>query len=748
MEQQRRVASARMAEIAGSAVVDIDRWVCRLGLKEAVDAAYNQAVADTDLMKLLQQYSNGVNYYLSNAKDLGVEIALLNVQPEPWTPKDTIRIITLVSWSLAGNWEEQLVRCYTLASLGPEQAALLEADAWAYDEKATYHRKRLADGVRDAFVSLAQLAEILPAWQEVKQQANLLPRRSGSNAWVISGVYTEAGKPILAADPHMPLSLPGFFYECHLKTGANNLNVAGAALAGIPGIIIGRNASFAWSITVAGAITAELRLERKADKPVRTIQHEIKVKGQATIIQTVAWGARGPLLSDGKDIMLPKPAEDACNVSLEWVGHRGDDAPGTLWAIWGLNRAQSVEELRNAAKEWGGPVLNLVWAEIEKKGGAFGWRVMGKIPARRNPVEGLLPAPAWESIGQWADGYIPADELPEEISPARGYVVSANNRMAPPDYPFVLSHEYMSAYRAERIEELVKTCIEQAKEGRHYTIESAQNIQVDQTSNSALALRNRITSTFAASSSLSVVHPLAEQALHLLQCWDGKLSADSAAGAMLKMTEDHLYRLIAKKLFGDDTVGRWLGVGHTPLNPSLMGHWRMREVILSLMVCLLPEFQAISAQDWQALVQEAFVAALDELSQQQGNIVAIWRWGQLHQLELVHPLVQAPLGQRLPPAMRVIKKLFMLSRGPFPLGGDEHTPWQASSYPVPAAQASNRRRLWVWGYQPAWRMIATDNGLYHGCLPGGVSGHGKSRWADNQLQDYLAGRLHQHSLYE
>ena len=69
----------------------------------------------------------------------------------------------------------------------------------------------------------------------------------GSNAWAVSGEWTESGKPLLANDPHLPFSIPSLWHQIHLKGG--ELNVSGVTLPGLPGVLIGHNQSIAWGIT-------------------------------------------------------------------------------------------------------------------------------------------------------------------------------------------------------------------------------------------------------------------------------------------------------------------------------------------------------------------------------------------------------------------------------------------------------------------------------------------------------------------
>ena len=69
----------------------------------------------------------------------------------------------------------------------------------------------------------------------------------GSNAWAISGAHSATGKPILANDPHLDFAIPSPWYLVHFE--APGLNVTGATIVGIPGVITGHNDRIAWGVT-------------------------------------------------------------------------------------------------------------------------------------------------------------------------------------------------------------------------------------------------------------------------------------------------------------------------------------------------------------------------------------------------------------------------------------------------------------------------------------------------------------------
>ena len=74
----------------------------------------------------------------------------------------------------------------------------------------------------------------------------------GSNNWVVSGDYTESGKPLVANDTHLSLSNPSVFHQVHLSTveAGGDYEVSGVQFAAAPGIALGTNGHVAWGATV------------------------------------------------------------------------------------------------------------------------------------------------------------------------------------------------------------------------------------------------------------------------------------------------------------------------------------------------------------------------------------------------------------------------------------------------------------------------------------------------------------------
>src|SRR4029079_18023363 len=92
--------------------------------------------------------------------------------------------------------------------------------------------------------------------------------------------------------------------------------------------------------------------------------------------------------------------------------------------------------------------------------------------------------PGWTAEHEW-DGWVPYEELPEARDPDRGFLVTANNRIAPDDYPHHITSDYLDGYRAQRIEELIDAQSE-------HDLQSFEAMQTDMVSAPGLATARRL----------------------------------------------------------------------------------------------------------------------------------------------------------------------------------------------------------------------------------------------------------------
>ena len=70
-----------------------------------------------------------------------------------------------------------------------------------------------------------------------------------SNNWVVSGEYTKSGKPMLACDPHLALSMPSTFAEHLFKFDGTGNYMFGIGLPGSLATVMGRSKYTAFGFT-------------------------------------------------------------------------------------------------------------------------------------------------------------------------------------------------------------------------------------------------------------------------------------------------------------------------------------------------------------------------------------------------------------------------------------------------------------------------------------------------------------------
>ena len=106
------------------------------------------------------------------------------------------------------------------------------------------------------------------------------------------------------------------------------------------------------------------------------------------------------------------------------------------------NRAGDCRTFREALRPWHVPTFSVVFADVD---GNIGYQATGRIPIRDEWERGYRPG--WDPSHQW-QGLIPFDEMPGVSNPPRGFVATANNRVAANDFPFPLAGTWSSGHRA------------------------------------------------------------------------------------------------------------------------------------------------------------------------------------------------------------------------------------------------------------------------------------------------------------
>jgi penicillin amidase len=511
---------------------------------------------------------------------------------------------------------------------------------------------------------------------------------------------------VLANDPHLPPIFPTIWYENHLVGG--RYNVAGFTMPGLPGVIIGHNERVAWGVTNAFPDIQDLYLERfHPDDPTlyevngqwrkaEIVEERIRVRGRAPVVERVTYTRHGPVVS----ALLPGEPRA---LALRWSCYQPHNH---LRAILESNRAGDWPSFRAALGHWGFPSQNVVYADVT---GTIGYMMPGKVPVR-SAGDGLVAAPGWSDDYEW-NGWIPFEELPARFNPVEGVIVTANNQVAGDAYPYLLTSEWLPHHRAARILELLRHLapLSLADHGR------IQNDTVSQVARRFLPLALPILEAAAPTMPGESV----TRALQLLRAWDYDARPESVAASIA-------YACLIR--FTEMTFERATG----PLAAILLGssgHEEFRsnpfhEMAYELVIRWLEDGPPVWLGEVASFLPPAFQSGLKALRQALGADIERWQWGRLHQVRFQHPLARIPGLGRLWKPMR------------FPAGGDGHCVNQSDFPPQfppePARIIASCRLLLDVG---DW-----DNSL--AALPGGQSGHLASPHYQDGLRPWLAGRYH------
>lgn len=668
MDFRRHVTSGRLAELFGESQLGTDAFLRTLGWREI--AEQEVAALDETTLSYYQSYADGVNAYLvdRDKADISLEYAVLGLQNahyeiEPWTPADSVAWLKAMAWDLRSNIETETERALLATTYTDEQVLELYPP-YPFDENPVIVPEitdvPAATETADAATAGIRWTEVADVVSAVSTLIGGTGEGIGSNSWVVAGDYTDTGMPLLANDPHLGASLPSVWYQaglrCSVVSDTCPFDVSGFSFSGVPGIIIGHNASIAWGFTNLTTDVVDLYIEKLdgdrywrdgqlVDLDTRT--ETLKVAGGEDVELTIRSTVHGPIVSGltadfdaiaddpvtgtaGATVTPTAEPEGETAVSIQWTALQ----PGTTaTAIFELNAATDFTGFRAAAEKFVVPAQNLIYADVT---GNIGYQTPGQLPIR-GAGDGSLPQPGWDSAYDW-QGYVPFADLPVAYNPDEGYIVTANNAIVDQNYPYFLTRDWDYGWRAARIDELLQRAIAEGP----VTAEVMRGIQADNQSEIGKTL-------ITVFENLRTGDEATDAALDLLRQWDAQNDADSSAAAFANVVWDEL----AQNLF---TRGR-----STPV--PLTSQSRQFLVVQNLLADPGSPWWTnteIGVSGQRDMLEASARSATEILTTAQGSNPLQWRWGTLHAITLTHETFGTS-------GIAPIEALF--NRGPFPVGG-------------------------------------------------------------------------------
>ena len=670
MEFQRRTVQGRLSEVAGAAAVLPDQYLRTLGLYRAAEASVDHL--SPEALAAFQAYAAGVNAALPRkGQPLPPEFFMLGVKPEDWKPADSVATLKAIAVQLSANAFQEILRLQLLQRMPPEKIRglnppLPQAALDAYLGYAPKPGSKFADAA-------AALDAIAPNLATI----------GASNNWVVGGNMTQSGLPMLANDPHLPLTVPGFWYLAHLSWPGGY--AVGGSVPGVPGIVSGRSAHVSWGLTTTGADTQDLYWETidpenslayltpTGSQRFETRREVIKVRFGADRTIRVRSTRNGPVLpTDEPRLKALVPEGHA--LSLKWPALSPEDRTGeTLLRIMEAPDA-SPETIREIFAPYNAPIQSFVYADTK---GHTGLILPGRIPVRapENLVAGLLPSDGRKSTHDWR-GFLTGDDAPSWTGGADDVFVTANNNVVPPGYKPMIAQDFDPEYRARRIKELLAS-----HQGKH-DVDSFRQVQLDAAERFAMdALPGLLDLARSGGEDL-------QPALKLLADWDRHMRTDAAAPLVFAGWMRALLQSLFEDEAGDLFKQMW---GDRPNFLAAVAAGEPDAVLLC------DDTRTSPRETCAAIASQSLRAALSDLKSRYGNDMTAWRWGAAHRATFSH----TPFG-----FIPVLSSLFGFSHE---IGGGNSTVQRAAyrysnANPFAAVHGS--------GYRGIYDMGAEEKSLF------------------------------------
>ncbi len=444
-------------------------------------------------------------------------------------------------------------------------------------------------------------SESTPSFEVAREQA-LLGRllaglsRSGSNSFAIAPGKTRDGGAILANDPHLGIFAPNVWLIAGIKSPS--YHAVGLMAPGLPIFAIGRNPWIAWGGTNMRAASSELYdVSGLAPDQIREREESIAIRWWFDRKVTVRETPWGPILSDA-----PQLAElTGPDFALRWSGHLASDE---ITAVLKASRARDFQEFRAAFTGFATPGQNMLYADAR---GNIGQVMAVRLPNRNGlPPEDVILSPKSREAA-WQD-LVGVLDLPFSLNPAKGYLASANNR--PTQGETQIGYFFSPNDRVDRLSQLL--------EGRSdLDLDAVRTIQRDVYMESSVALRNVLLEKIAALDLAAQLSERERAVVHLLRDWDGHYRATSRGALAFELVRDAFTRQFYEISFGEQDWAAFANVG------------RIKSLLR----------EDVERADPGAL-SRALIAALQAAAE---RIDDFETWGDMHRLELSHPLAFLPL---------------------------------------------------------------------------------------------------------
>ena len=686
MDLQTLSAAGRASEIVGDVALTHDREFRRLGMVYAAENSLRVMEADPATKAICDAYTAGVNAYIGNLteSELPIEYKLIGYKPEPWSNFRTALFLKYMSYDLAAH-ETDFEMTNAKQFFSPEDFNLLYPAI--QDSLDPIIPAGTIFNITGQLPVKPATADSLYFNQLVNvEEANKPDKDNGSNNWAVSGSKTASGAPILCNDPHLGLNLPSLWYEMQLSTPA--FNAYGATFPGAPSVVIGFNDNTAFGFTNGGRDVRDYYEIEFKDETRQEYRFNNEWKKTAFRFEEIKVAGKNSFLDTvAYTVFGPvmydknfagKRTGNTKNYAVRWKAH---DPSNDLRIFNGLNHAKDYSDYQAAVVNLHTPGQNCVFAS---KTGDIAIRTQGEWPAKWKG-QGDFVMPGRDSSYMW-QAMIPDSATPYQYNPERGFVSSANQRPVDSTYPFYLGREYPSP--------------------RGFIINRRLAGMQQITPQDMMALQTDNYNVFAEMARPLFLNNVQEANLSatekkyfdILKNWDLRNDVNSTGATVFELTWKKLSPVIFNDEFKDAPTPIKIPFESTLLEALLKDSaYKFIDNVGTAQLELLPDAAILAFKNAVVDLQ----AAEDD-----GRL----EWGKYKATKVSH-----------------LTKLLPFSTLNVPIGGGTN---------IINATREN--------HGPSWRMVVslTAKTEAFGIYPGGQSGNPGSRFYDNFISDWAAGKYY------
>jgi penicillin amidase len=456
LEFFRRAAKGRLSEIAaigGAANLPADMATRRDGLTDAERQALIKKLPKTFQLSL-QAFADGVNQFLHEVEmdpsKAPFEFVITG-QPDPWTTADSAAVAELEIRRFGQNGGGEIDNAALLLDLldkfSPSEAQGIFNDLfWLEDPNApttidpNEKTKKFKLDKYTPFADLqmtlitthaAAIRGMLTALQEERAAIARANRNIGvprtfpshsSNAMVVSGALAANGVPVLLGGPQTGMSVPSFFHEIGLHGGG--YDAEGVTVPGGAGLVIGRTATAAWSITSGITDNTDVYIETLNPSNPKQYMYKGKFQDMSCRMETFNPAGQPPETHEfcrtvHGPVFASYPSDGvAFSQRIYMFGHEIAEAQ----ALLSLGFSTKLSQFKGTINKLDAS-LNCMYADTS---GNIAYFHRGIRPHRPSNLDTRLPLPA-TGEGE-PKGALKGGGMPTIINPKLGYIAQWNNK--------------------------------------------------------------------------------------------------------------------------------------------------------------------------------------------------------------------------------------------------------------------------------------------------------------------------------